>query len=371
MERTSIIGGGIGQTPTSIQSPTGGGGLAFRQLPATAANTDAFDLLKNTTDIQLANLNQQYDAAEAEATASANNRITTLKQEYGIERRGLEQQWNQLLGMNLDSNTLQKHSSRLRLELLGLNQKYELAGTRISGKTRPDVESLRAARQENINKIHSTNMLRQIELNVYRQLERSGDLTPSASRAAQFRCLGIEISESQLRGQQPASSEEMLIDINRQIAATEDEIKNFSVQTPGGFKKLLGAKSSLIYSPTGLRGEARTAETEEAERYRDLVIGLDTLHKQRVDLIRQTGGRFAGSLETATRLQRIVAGQNASQFGRSIRSQMPKTQQEEPSISKATSAGKPLTTTIVKMYLKRYGNMETARQAAIRDGFVE
>ena len=91
---------------------------------------------------QKRNAEALYEQQKREITTIFNNQLQTLQQEYGVERKGLEQEWNQFINMNLDGETLQKHSNRLRLELLGLNKKYEMASTRISGKMRLDLQLL-------------------------------------------------------------------------------------------------------------------------------------------------------------------------------------------------------------------------------------
>lgn len=261
-------------------------GLPFEQLPA---QNDPLAMLDQMTRQQLADLDQQVIQAEQQATAESSNRLQTLQQEYGIERRGLEQEWNQILNMGLDSEALQKTYNRMRLEALNLNKKYELAGTRISGKNRPDLLQIQQAKQNAITKINQQTTARQQEIAFWQRAEQELGIDPYVAKAGQLRALGYEVSASQLR---PASIQDQIREIDAQV--------------------------DLLRKSTMAGGPRPTALTisETNAKIRDLYV-------QRDQLARQMGGQYAGPMQTATRLQRVASQQAAGPFAQGIAEQKP------------------------------------------------
>ena len=295
-------------------------GLPFEELPA---QNDPLEMLGQMTRQQLTDLDQQASQAEQQATAESNNRLQTLQQEYGIERRGLEQEWNQFLGMNLDSETLQKHSSRLRLELLGLNKKYELASTRISGKNRPDLLQIQQAKQSAITKINQQATARQQEIAFWQRAEQELGIDPYVAKAGQLRALGYEVSASQLR---PMSPSDQINEIDRQLKQLEANVLN------------LGGKSPEEITP------------QERAAFKS------NMFAKRNQLARQMGGQYAGPMQTATRLQRVAAQQGAGTFAQGIAEQKP--------------GKKPMTKAKMDTYKKAGLTKEQAMQMAEQEGYA-
>lgn len=299
-------------------------GLPFEELPA---QNDPLEMLGQMTRQQLTDLDQQVTQAEQQATAESSNRIQTLQQEWRIEKQGLEQEWNQLLDMDLDQETLQKHWNRLKLGVATLQQKYALADTRIRGKNRPDLLAIQQAKQSAITKINQQATARQQEIAFWQRAEQEG-LDHYICLAGQLRAVGKEVSASQLR---PVSPSDQINEIDQQRQ-----------QLKGG--TLIVGKDE--------NGQPLVSNQISLKEQTQIEARLLTKRNQ---LIRQMGGQYAGPMQTATRLQRVAAQQGAGTFAQGIAEQKP---------------GKKLLTREAAQRYKKAGlTKEQAMQMAVSEGY--
>jgi hypothetical protein len=296
-------------------------GLPFEQLPA---QDDPLTMLGEMTKRQLADLEQQASQAEQQATAESQNRLQTLRQEWQIEKQGLEQEWNQLLDMNLDQETLSKHWNRLKLGVAALQQKYALADTRIRGKNRPDLLAIQQAKQNAIMKINQEARDKQIRIDQIRRMVVGGALDPYEGKSEELGLVGHTISASQLR---PATPAQQIQEIDRDVKLLD-----------AGTLNIGGGKTS------------NDLTMQEKAKYKA------DMYTRRNKLSRQMGGQYAGPMQTATRLQRVAAEQMADSFTQGIAEQKPKR--------------KPLTREVVEQYKKAGLTKEQARQMAVQEGYT-
>lgn len=297
-----------------------GGGIPFEQLPA---NFDPLAELNKMTTQQMANLEQQSALAEQQATAESQNRLQTLQQEFNIEWTSLQNEWRLLQGQPA-SDAILRRAEALREAGRTLNKKYELAATRISGKDRPDLQAIQQAKQNATMKIQQDAANKQIRIDQIRRMVAGGAIDPYEGKSEELKLLGITVSASQLR---PKSPTQQIADIDRDI-------------------KLLDAGAF------GLEGGQRSSKLSLQEQ---IAIRRDMLTR-RDQLVQQLGGEYAGPLRTATRMQRVAAGQMAgTQVAQGIAEQKPKK--------------KPLTREAVERHKKAGLTKEQAREALISEGY--